>query len=91
LYFSCKMWAVYVQVLLVASAGSMARTLPILAVAYYGILFAWTRSVDKLSQLHVCAFTAEEESEDSELDLEAPSESIDVNAVIKPSSPSSMT
>jgi hypothetical protein len=50
-----------VQVLLVASAGSMARTLPVLAIAYYGILFAWTRSVDKLSQLHVCAFTTEEE------------------------------
>ena len=44
------------QVLLVASSGSLTRSLPILAVAYYGILRAWSRSVVALAKLHVCSF-----------------------------------
>lgn len=70
------------QVLLVASAGSLARTLPILAGAYYAILFAWTHSVDKLSQLHVCAFTAEE-GRTTDVDLQGRS---DVDRAVLPSS-----
>ena len=39
-----------------ASSGSLTRSLPILAVAYYGILRAWSRSVVALAKLHVCSF-----------------------------------
>lgn len=46
------------QVLLVASSGSLTRSLPILALAYYGILRAWSRSVFALAKLHVCSFEA---------------------------------
>ncbi len=46
------------QVLLVASSGSLTRSLPILALAYYGILRAWSRSVYALAKLHVCSFEA---------------------------------
>ena len=47
------------QVLLVASAGSMATSLPFMAVAFFGILVAWTAAVDRLDRLHVCAFSGE--------------------------------
>jgi len=46
------------QVLLVASSGSLTRSLPILALAYFGILRAWSRSVVALAKLHVCSFEA---------------------------------
>ncbi|KAK9837115.1 hypothetical protein WJX81_003871 [Elliptochloris bilobata] len=46
------------QVLLVASSGSLTRSLPILAIAYFGILRAWSRSVVALAKLHVCSFEA---------------------------------
>lgn len=45
------------QVLLVASAGSMTRSLPVLAIAYWSILIAWLSAVDRLSNHHVGAFT----------------------------------
>ena len=47
------------QVLLVASAGSMATSLPFMAAAFFGILVAWTSAVDRLDRLHVCAFSGE--------------------------------
>jgi ATP:ADP antiporter, AAA family len=47
------------QVLLVASAGSMASSLPFMAAAFLGILLAWTAAVDRLDRLHVCAFSGE--------------------------------
>ena len=47
------------QVLLVASAGSMATSLPFIAAAFFGILVAWTSAVDRLDRLHVCAFSGE--------------------------------
>jgi hypothetical protein len=45
------------QFLLVVSSGSIAKSLPIMAAAYFGILRAWSTSVVELSQMHVCAFT----------------------------------
>ena len=47
------------QVLLVASAGSMATSLPFMAAAFFGILVAWAAAVDRLDRLHVCAFSGE--------------------------------
>lgn len=40
------------QVLLVASAGSLTRSLPVMAVAYWGILVAWLTAVDRLAIHH---------------------------------------
>ena len=37
-----------------------------MAVAYFGILRAWSRSVVTLATLHVCAFTTHTIDEDSE-------------------------
>ena len=44
--------------LLVASAGSMSRTLPVMAAAYFLILRQWLASVDRLS-VHRDAATAQ--------------------------------
>ena len=54
------------QVVLVASAGSMAAALPVMALAFFGILTAWKRSVDRLDTLHVCAFSSQDEEEEEE-------------------------
>ncbi|KAK9850803.1 hypothetical protein WJX84_006975, partial [Apatococcus fuscideae] len=40
------------QILLLISGGSMAGSLPIIALAYFLILQSWTGSVDKLATLH---------------------------------------
>lgn len=48
---------VLVQVLLVVSSGSLTKALPVMAVAYFAILRAWSRSVSHLATLHICAFT----------------------------------
>lgn len=45
------------QFLLVVSSGSIAKSLPIMAAAYFGILRAWSTSVNNLATMHVCAFT----------------------------------
>ena len=45
------------QFLLVVSSGSIAKSLPIMAAAYFGILRAWSTSVNELATMHVCAFT----------------------------------
>ena len=53
------------QVLLVASAGSMAAALPFMAVAFALILTSWRRAVDTLDRLHVVPLSdVEDESED---------------------------
>ncbi len=39
------------QVLLVVCAGSFTRSLPVMAVAYWGILVAWLTAVDKLAEV----------------------------------------
>lgn len=49
------------QVVLVASAGSMAAALPVMALAFFGILTAWKRSVDRLDTLHVCELSSQDE------------------------------
>jgi hypothetical protein len=56
------------QVLLVFSSGSLTKSLPVMALAYFGILRAWSRSVATLATLHVCAFTTHSIDEDSEDD-----------------------
>lgn len=56
------------QVLLVVSAGSLVKSLPVMAVAYFSILRAWSRSVHTLSTLHVCAFTTHSMSTSSDDD-----------------------
>ncbi len=51
------------QVLLVVSSGSLIKALPVMAVAYFAILRAWSRSVAHLATMHICAFTHEGEDE----------------------------
>ena len=46
-----------------ATAGSMAAALPVMALAFFGILTAWKRSVDRLDTLHVCAFSSQDDDE----------------------------
>ena len=48
---------VVLQVLLVVSAGSLTYSLPVMGLAYWGILLAWLASVDKLAIHHKGAFT----------------------------------
>lgn len=52
--------------LLVLSSGSLVKSLPVMAVAYFAILRAWSRSVVTLATLHVCAFTTHTIDEDSD-------------------------
>ena len=58
------------QVLLVVSSGSLVKSLPVMAMAYFAILRSWSRSVHTLSTLHVCAFTTHSMSIDEESDEE---------------------
>ncbi|BDA47960.1 ADP,ATP carrier protein 1 [Coccomyxa sp. Obi] len=58
------------QVLLVVSSGSLVKSLPVMAMAYFAILRSWSRSVHTLSTLHVCAFTTHSMSIDEESDDE---------------------
>lgn len=51
------------QVLLVVSSGSLIKALPVMAVAYFAFLRAWSRSVAHLATMHICAFTHEGEAE----------------------------
>ena len=44
----------------------MAAALPVMALAFFGILTAWKRSVDRLDTLHVCAFSSQDEEEEEE-------------------------
>lgn len=39
------------QVLLVVCAGSFTRSLPVMAIAYWGILVAWLTAVDRLAEV----------------------------------------
>ena len=56
------------QVLLVVSSGSLVKSLPVMAMAYYAILRSWSRSVHTLSTLHVCAFTTHSTDSDTDDD-----------------------
>lgn len=42
----------WLQVLLVACSGSLTRSLPVMSIAYWGILVAWLTAVDKLAEVH---------------------------------------
>ena len=72
------------QVLLVMSSGSLVKTLPVMAVAYFAILRAWSRSVANLATLHICAFTKAAEAEGASGELEG----VPANALIGELSPS---
>jgi len=41
----------FLQVLLVVCAGSFTRSLPVMAIAYWGILVAWLTAVDRLAEV----------------------------------------
>ena len=58
------------QVLLVVSSGSLVKALPVMAVAYFAILRAWSRSVANLATMHICAFTHEGEAEGVESSMD---------------------
>ncbi len=80
------------QVLLVVSSGSLVKSLPVMAMAYYGILRSWSRSVNTLSTLHVCAFTTQSTSsdtDDDDGDGGAPEEAVAVSTLgdISPNTP----
>ena len=45
------------QVLLVVCAGSLTQSLPVMGIAYWGILIAWLKSVDTLADVHGGAFS----------------------------------
>ena len=53
----CRSLMAVLQVLLVVSAGSLTYSLPVMGLAYWGILLAWLASVDKLAIHHKGAFT----------------------------------
>ena len=74
------------QVLLVMSSGSLVKTLPVMAVAYFAILRAWSRSVANLATLHICAFTKAAEAEGASGELEQ--DGVPANALIGELSPS---
>ena len=47
------------QVLLVVSSGSLVKSLPVMAMAYFAILRSWSRSVHTLSTAaRVCLYHA---------------------------------
>ena len=77
------------QVLLVMSSGSLIKALPVMAVAYFAILRAWSRSVTHLATLHICAFTHAPEAEAAAEKLAE--EGIPSGAVIGELSPSGPT
>ena len=74
------------QVLLVISSGSLIKALPVMAVAYFAILRAWSRSVANLATLHICAFTKAAEAKDTSGELDQ--KSTPANALIGELSPS---
>ena len=60
------------------SSGSIAKSLPIMAAAYFGILRAWSTSVVDLSQMHVCAFTTHSlDMDETDSDAEDPEDALD--------------
>ena len=74
-----------IQVLLVVSSGSLVKALPVMAVAYFAILRAWSRSVANLATMHICAFTHEGEAEEVSSKLEE--KGVSADAVIGELSP----
>ena len=74
------------QVLLVISSGSLIKALPVMAVAYFAILRAWSRSVANLATLHICAFTKAAEGEGVSGELKQ--KGVPANALIGELSPS---
>ena len=51
---------------LLLSAGSIARSLPVMALAYFVILRAWGKAVHDLADLHICSFTNPDPQEQRE-------------------------